>query len=275
MHNSTQKVALVTGVSSGIGKAIAERLSREGFRVFGTSRQLVLAMSLPGIEPLQLDVTQDDSVAAVVQTVMDRAGRIDLLVNNAGFGMYGGAEESSIEQANRLFDTNFFGGIRMIRAVLPHMRAQGRGRILNVSSVLGFLAAPYMAIYAASKHAMEGYSISLDHEIRHLGIRVVLVQPAYTKTSFEQSMVLPDQLMPEYTAERARMKVLVAKTMEEKGDLPDVVALEVLKAATDAQPKLRYTAGPLAKQLSILKRFAPASLMDGTLRKQMGLPRTH
>ena len=137
---------------------------------------------------LDLDVASDESVAAVVQQVIERFGRIDVLVNNAGIGSAGAAEESSVAQDQSVFDINVFGVIRMTKAVLPHMRAQGSGRIINISSVLGFVPAPYMAVYAASKHAVEGYSESVDHEVREHGVRVLLVEPAYTNTGFEANV---------------------------------------------------------------------------------------
>src|SRR5256714_13544088 len=150
------KIALVTGASSGIGEATANRLALAGFKVYGTSRRGVRS-DKRSFEMLSLDVNSDASVAAVVSEVMRREGRIDLLVNNAGFSTApAGAEESSIEQAQSIFDTNFFGMLRMTRAAVPHMRHQGSGRIINISSVFGFLPAPYMALYAASKHAVEG-----------------------------------------------------------------------------------------------------------------------
>src|SRR5882762_2601684 len=157
-----KSIALVTGASSGIGKATAERLATAGYKVYGTSRsgaqtgQRSFAM-------LPLDVTSDESVEAAVNELMRLEGRIDLLVNNAGFGVApAGAEESSIDQAKAIFETNFFGLIRMTRAVVPHMRRQGSGRIINIGSVLGFLSMPYGALYAATKHAVEGYSESLE-----------------------------------------------------------------------------------------------------------------
>src|SRR5947199_1124480 len=197
------KVALVTGASSGIGKATAERLAKAGFEVYGTSRRTAQAGER-SFDMLTLDVTSDASVEAAVAEVMQRSGRIDLLVNNAGFGVApAGAEESSIEQAKSIFDTNFFGIVRMTRAVVPRMRHQGRGRIINIGSVLGFLPAPYMALYAATKHAIEGYSESLDHELRTRGIRVSVVEPAYTKTHFDANFVQPDSKLDEYREARA------------------------------------------------------------------------
>src|SRR5947199_4500093 len=152
------KIALVTGASSGIGEATAERLAKAGYKVYGTSRRGART-GKRSFEMLSLDVTSDVSVEAAIAEVTRRDGRIDLLVNNAGFSVApAGAEESSIEQARSIFDTNFFGIVRMTRAVVPYMRYQGSGRIINIGSVLGFLPAPYMALYSATKHAVEGYS---------------------------------------------------------------------------------------------------------------------
>jgi NAD(P)-dependent dehydrogenase (short-subunit alcohol dehydrogenase family) len=160
-----QPIALVTGASSGIGEATAERLARAGYKIYGTSKRAAKAGQRP-FAMLSLDVTSDESVEAAVAELIRMEGRIDLLVNNAGFGVApGGAEESSLEQARAIFDTNFFGIVRMTRAVVPHMRHQGGGRIINIGSVLGFLPLPYGALYAATKHAVEGYSESLDHEL--------------------------------------------------------------------------------------------------------------
>jgi len=270
MSKIDKRVALVTGASSGIGQATAERLVKAGYKVYGTSRRGAQA-GQSSFEMLALDVTSDESVEAAVAELIQRESRIDLLVNNAGFGVApAGAEESSIEQAKSIFDTNFYGMVRMTRAVVPHMRKQGSGRILNIGSVLGFLPAPYMALYAATKHAVEGYSESLDHELRTRGIRVSTIQPAYTKTGFDSNLLEPDTKHDEYRKIRAvldnRVKVLV-----EEGDEPAVVADTVLKAAIAARPKLKYTAGGLACRLKFLRRFAPASLLDAGLRKELRL----
>ncbi len=264
------KIALVTGASSGIGQATAERLVKAGYKVYGTSRRVSPA-GQRSFEILPLDVTSDESVAAAVGEVIQRDGRIDLLVNNAGFSIApAGAEESSIEQAKSIFDTNFFGILRMTRAVLPHMRRQGSGRIINISSIFGFLPAPYMALYAATKHAIEGYSESLDHELRTLGIRVSLVEPANTSTPFDANLVPADSMLDDYREARSA----VAKRMTEmntEGDQPSVIADAVLKAATAQRPKLRYPAGAGASRLRFLRRFAPAGVLDGGLRKNLRL----
>ena len=264
------KIALVTGASSGIGKATAEQLAKAGYKVYGTSRRGTNS-GLQSFEMLALDVTSEESVAAAVTELIRREGRIDLLVNNAGFGVASaGAEESSIEQAKAIFDTNFFGLIRMTRAVVPHMRSQKSGRIINISSVLGFLPAPYMALYAATKHAVEGYSESLDHELRTRGIRVTMIQPAYTKTGFDANLLEPDNKLEEYRKIRVALDKKV-KELVESGDEPSVVAKAVVKAAIASKPKLRYTAGSLACRLKFLRRFAPAFLLDAGLRKDFQL----
>jgi len=264
------KIALVTGASSGIGEATARRLAMAGYEVYGTSRRAAQAGQRP-FEMLPLDVTSDESVEGAVGEVMRRQGRIDLLVNNAGFGVApAGAEERSIEQARAIFDTNFFGIVRMTRAVVPHMRRQGGGRIINIGSVLGFLPMPYGALYAATKHALEGYSESLDHELRTRGIRVSVVEPAYTKTRFDANVLEPDAKLEEYREIRAALEEVLKQLMA-RADEPGVVADVVLEAAGAARPKLRYTAGGLASRLRWLRRFAPARLVDAGIRKDLGL----
>ncbi|MDP9423407.1 MAG: oxidoreductase [Pseudomonadota bacterium] len=263
-------VAIVTGASGGIGRATAIALKQAGFAVFGTSRRPADAPA-HGITMLACDVTDEVSVAGLVDDVLARAGRIDLLVNNAGIGLLGGAEESSIEQARALFDVNLFGVIRVTNAVLPAMRRQGRGRIVNLSSILGLIPSPYNALYASTKHAVEGYSESLDHELREFGIRVVLVEPGATSTSFEENLTRPDRLLPVYDTTRPKMEALMREWVE-AGDAPEIVADAVVKAATAPTPKLRYSAGKQAGQLSLLRRFVPAAAFDRSVRKQMGLP---
>lgn len=268
MSKNSIGVALVTGASTGIGEATAERLAKAGYMVFGTSRRVAPAGQRP-FEMLTLDVTSDVSVDALVKELIRRAGRIDLLVNNAGFGVApAGAEESSIEQARAIFDTNFFGVVRMTRAVVPYMRQQGKGRIINMGSVLGFLPMPYGALYSATKHAIEGYSESLDHELRTRGIRVSVIEPAYTNTPFDVNLLEADAKLDEYREVRSvvhqRGKELMANAQG-----PSVVADTVLKAAVAAHPKLRYTPPGLASRLGLLRRFAPSGLVDAALRKDL------
>jgi NAD(P)-dependent dehydrogenase (short-subunit alcohol dehydrogenase family) len=259
-------VVLVTGVSSGIGRAVADAFAAKGFEVFGTSRNPRTTEPVAGVELVQLDVTDDASVTAAVSTVVQRAGRIDIVVNNAGAGVFGAAEETSIAQAQQLFETNFFGLVRVTREVLPYLRAQRSGRIINVGSVLGFLPSPYGSLYAASKHAVEGYSESLDHETREFGVRVVVVEPGYTNTSFEANAADADSPLESYEAIREHVKQVITESLH-AGDDPAVVARVVVKAATSRTPKLRYPAGPLARRLAFLKKFAPAGMLDNGIRK--------
>jgi short-subunit dehydrogenase len=220
---------------------------------------------------LDLDVASDESVRSLVGEVIERFGRIDVLVNNAGVGAVGAGEESSINQAKEVFDINVFGLMRMTNAVLPHMRAQGSGRVVNVSSVLGLIPAPFTAVYAATKHAVEGYSESVDHELREHGVRMLLVEPAYTSTSFEASSLPPDSPLPIYAAQREIARDVLATALRTADD-PDVVAKVIVAASTDSKPKLRYTAGSMARRVSLLRRFVPSRVFDSQLRKLNRLP---
>lgn len=264
------KIALVTGASSGIGEATANRLAKAGYKVYGTSRRGA-RRGQQSYEMLTLDVTKEQSVEAAVNELIRLEGRIDLLVNNAGFSVApAGAEESSMEQARAVFETNFFGIVRMTRAVVPHMRQEGSGRIINIGSVLGLLPMPFMALYSASKHAVEGYSESLDHELRTRGIRVSIIEPAYTKTNFDAHSLAPDAKLDIYQEVREALDKRLTEIMATADD-PGIVADVVLKAANAAHPKLRYTAGSTAGRLRLLRRFAPARVLDAGIRKDLQL----
>ena len=265
MTTKTRPVALVTGASSGIGAAASLALVDAGFEVVGTSRRTANVTPRKGVSFIDLDVASDEAVTTAVQQVIERFGRIDVLVNNAGVGSIGAAEETSVAQAQGVFDINVFGVMRMVKEVLPHMRAQGRGRIISLSSVQGFIPAPYMAVYGASKHAVEGYSESLDHEVREYGVRALLVEPAYTRTGFEANSAKPDMPLQAYADQRHVFDRLMAEAIKD-GDDPAVVAKAIVAAATDAKPKLRYTAGPMAGRARIL-RFVPAWAFDRQIRK--------
>ncbi|GIU02808.1 oxidoreductase [Shewanella morhuae] len=264
MNKKNAGIALVTGASSGIGLVTAQALVKAGYQVFGTSRKAVA--STTDITMLVCDVTDEASVQDLVNEVVKQAGRIDLVVNNAGVGLLGGAEESTIAQVQRLFDVNVFGVARVINAVLPIMRAQKGGRIINMSSILGLIPSPFNAYYASTKHAIEGYSESLDHEVRGFGIRVVLVQPGVTRTAFEENLTRADQTIAIYAEGRARSESLMRKWVE-GGDDPQVVADTVVKAATDTKPSLRYSAGKQSGQVRALRRYLPSGIFDKIMRK--------
>ena len=263
---TTRPVALVTGASSGIGKETARAMVAAGFEVIGTGRKTSGLTPPAGVTYLDLDVASDDSATAAVEEVIDRFGRIDVLVNNASIGSAGAVEENSVSQAQSILNINVLGVIRMTKAVLPHMRAQGGGRVINVSSVLGLVPQPYMAIYVASKHAIEGYSGSLDHEVREHGVRVLLVEPFNTNTPFDANVVRADSPLPIYAEQRRIFDDVLAAAVR-GGDDPAVVGKTIVAAGTDRKPKLRYPAGPRAGRISVLRRIVPARTFDKSVRK--------
>jgi NAD(P)-dependent dehydrogenase (short-subunit alcohol dehydrogenase family) len=266
---SQSSVVVVTGVSSGIGRITAERFAKQGCRVFGTVRSVAKAKPLPGVELVELDVRDEASVTHGIQKIIDQAKRIDVLVNNAGVTLLGAAEETSIDEAQTLFDTNLFGILRVIKAVLPHMREQRSGRIVNVSSVLGFLPAPYMALYSASKHAIEGLSESLDHEVRNFGIRVALVEPSFTKTKLDLNAPQTASRIPDYGNELRVVSQAIHGNVQ-KAPEPDGVAAAIVDAALGGW-KMRHTPKGEASLLAKLRRFMPAGPVEKGLRKTFGL----
>jgi short-subunit dehydrogenase len=270
MKQITQKTALITGASSGIGKLTALALSKAGYRVIGTSRSAKPDEMRDGIRMIACDVTSSASVAVAVAQAHTELGHIDLLINNAGVGITGAAEESSIEQVQALFETNFHGVVRVTNAVLPIMRSQENGRILNVGSGLGLIPAPYSAYYSATKHAIEGYSESLDHEVREFGVRVSVIEPGATQTSFEASTTLADCPITVYNVSRAKYLAAFDKAMK-LADTAESVAQTIVLAARDKSPQLRYASGKSARQGAFARRFLPRSLFDKILHKQFGL----
>jgi short-subunit dehydrogenase len=263
-------VALVTGASSGIGEATANRLLAEGYRVYGTSRRGAGA-GKRAFPLLALDVNEDASVTAAIDELLRREGRIDLLVNNAGFGLGPvSAEESSIKQVRALFETNVLGVIRVTHAVLPAMRKQRSGRILNVGSGLGVIPAPFNAHYSATKHAIEGYSGSLDHETRQFGVRVSVIQPGVTRSAFDTGVVPGDKLLRDYDESRRKYLVAYEKALA-AADTAQSVAETIYRAASDPKPRLRYASGKVARQGAFARRFVPAELFDRILHRQFGL----
>lgn len=266
---STSTVVVITGVSSGIGRAAAENFVKQGCQVFGTVRKLAKAPALPGVELVEMDVGDDASVQRAIESIIARSKRIDVFVNNAGTAMIGAVEETAVAEAASLFDTNVLGILRTVKAVLPHMRAQHSGRIVNVSSVLGFLPAPYMGLYSASKHAVEGLSESLDHELRQFGIRVSLVEPHFTRTNLDANSAYASAPIAAYDRERTLAANAVADSVNGAPG-PDGVANTIVEAALGAW-RMRRTPGGQASLLSKLRRFMPAGPVDASLRKSFGL----
>jgi NAD(P)-dependent dehydrogenase (short-subunit alcohol dehydrogenase family) len=261
MAASRNKVALVTGASSGIGRACAELLAARGYRVYGASRRPAASS---GVEPISIDVRDDASVRDAVATVIAREGRIDIVVNNAGIAIAGAVEDTSIEEARDQFDVNFFGVLRVCRAVLPVMREQRSGYVVNVGSIGGLVAIPYQGIYSASKFALEGFSESLRLEVSGLGVHVVLIEPGDHRTGLtgNRRMTVDSQINPVYT-DRFRRAVERMAADEQNGPEPETVARLLLRIVTSPQPRLRYTVGPIPERAAIwVKRLMPYSLVE-------------
>ncbi|RKP49758.1 oxidoreductase [Pararobbsia silviterrae] len=264
-----QKVVLITGASSGIGDATARALAGAGYRVFGGVRAPGATSAIPGVEFVEMDVKDDDSVRSAVDDVLKRAGRIDVLVNNAGVSLVGPVEATSDAEVAALFDVNVFGVLRVVRAVLPSMRREKSGLIVNISSVLGFLPAPFMGLYASSKHALEGLSESLDHEVRGFGVRVMLVEPSFTRTKLDINATRTASVITDYeTALHASVDAVQQQVSN--APPPDSVAKSIL-ATVEGTYRLRRPADGRAKLLTFLRRFAPAPQVDKSLRKAFGL----
>jgi NAD(P)-dependent dehydrogenase (short-subunit alcohol dehydrogenase family) len=253
------RTAIVTGASSGIGGAIAKALENVGYKVYGTSRT--------NPQFLKLDVRDEVNCIQLVEQMIKDSGRIDVLVNNAGYALLGAVADTKLKDVQDNLNTNFFGVLRMTKAVLPHMLAAKAGRIVNVSSIAGFMPVPFMASYAASKHALEGYSESLDHEVRSRGIRSILIEPGFVKTKIGESMVETILAKSDFLPSVAAFKAMMEASLNSASP-PDDVAAIVLTALSSQNPKLRYTVGKDAGRLKALRRYMPTALFDRSLRKQ-------
>lgn len=262
-------VALVTGASSGIGRATALELLRTGYTVYGTARNIesLDAVQAAGGNVLAMDVTKEHDVARAVETIAEAHGRIDVLVNNAGYGLYGAAEDVPIEDARYQFEVNLFGPARLTQLVLPYMRAQHGGTIVNVSSMGGQITFPLGAWYHASKHALEAYSDALRMEVAPFGIRVVIVQPGLIKTEFGG---VSSRAVREYSGNGPYGELAESfarsteRSYEEQGRSsdPSVVAKAILKAVESRHPKTRYVVGRMARPLITLDAVLPDRAFD-------------
>jgi short-subunit dehydrogenase len=264
-----QKVVLITGASSGIGQATAQLLTKRGFKVFGTSRKPDKAKAAD-FEMLQLDVCSDESVNACVQVLMERAGRMDVLINNAGYYIAGAIEETTISEAKAQFETYFFGVARMVNAVLPIMRQQRSGHIINISSPGGFAAVPFHGFYCASKHALEGYTETLRYELKPLNIRVSIVQSGAVRTEAVNSMQPVAHSIDDYAPVRNRV-VESFKKFQQTGLAPTFVATTIYRIIESKSPRLRYRVGIQSKLLPIMRSILPEALFESGARSTFKL----
>ena len=271
-------VALVTGASSGIGEDTAHKLRALGYIVYGAARRTdrLQALTTDGIRPLAMDVTDDASMSSGVNRILEETGRIDVLVNNAGYGSYGAIEDVPINEARRQFEVNLFGLARLTQLVTPHMRAQGSGTIINISSMGGKLTTPLGGWYHATKYAVEALSDALRMELRPFGIDVVVVEPGGIRT--EWGAIAADHL--EATADgsayadqiRAVAGAMRSESNQRHYSPPMVIARTVGKIVTARRPRTRYAVGFLAKPLIAVRRVLPDRAFDRIIGAAFGFP---
>ena len=259
------QTVLVTGASSGIGQATAQLLAERGFNVFGTARKPAAAKS-SNVTMVALDVRSDDSVKRCVEQVQAQAGRVDVLVNNAGYALMSAAEETSIDEAKAQLETNFFGAVRMVNAVLPGMRKAGAGKIINIGSLAGITAIPFSAFYTASKFAIDGYSEALWHEVRPFGIHVTVLEPGFIHTKIGETTQTAAAPLAPYNGVRQRVTAALARQVEH-GIAPEKVAATVLRAIESRNPKLRYRVGTDAAWIPRMKSVMPWPLFAVGVRR--------
>ena len=267
--DNARTVVLVSGASSGIGRATAERLAQNNFHVFAGVRRPPSASFGSAVVPITLDVTDEDSVREAVQAVLAQAGRIDVLVNNAGISLIGAIEETTTAQASAVLDTNFLGVLRLTRAVLPAMREQGQGRIINVSSIAGISPGPFMGIYSASKHALEALSEVLDQEVRIFGVRVAVIEPGFVRTHIDASARRAEAHVQAYEPQRERVAGGFGEQVDRAQD-PAKVA-EVIEHAIRAPGFRRYLVGRDAKLAFRLRTWLPRAIFDKLVRMSFRL----
>ena len=254
-------VALVTGASSGIGASCAGLLARQGYRVYGASRSAASAQE--GVLPLCMDVTSDDSVRVACDSLLQRERRIDVLINSAGMGIAGALEDTSPGEAHEELEVNLIGVLRVCRAVLPVMRGQGSGHIVNIGSIGGLIAIPYQGLYSASKFALGGLTECLRMEVKRFGVRVVIIEPGDHRTGFTKNRRMAGST--ENSAYRAEFRTAVERMAadEQAGPSPDRVARLVYRVIQKRNPRLRYTTGPMSQRCAAwLKRYLPHALME-------------
>lgn len=260
---SKDQVVLVTGASSGLGQAIAQRLVREGYTVFGTFQPSV-PYHCAEYETLPLELTDQASIDGCVDTLLARAGRVDILINNAGCSALAASEETSPELVEKIFAINVLGTVHLINRVLPVMRRQRHGRIINITSVTGCVGMSLFSAYSASKHALEGYTEALRMEVRRFGIHVSIVAPGHLDTPLVHNIFAPDRPLPEYAAHREHVR---AQSYKLQGSAPQGVASLVLRVLRSESPRLRYAAGMDSQFMFWAKRWLPTALVEWALSR--------
>ncbi len=259
------KTILITGASSGIGQVTAQLLAQRGYTVFGASRNSARLEQTSNLMMRPLDVRSDESIRKCVNNIIEQTGRLDVLINNAGYELAGAIEETSIEEAESQFATNLFGVMRMVEAVLPLMRQQRSGQIINIGSIVGLVPVPFLGVYSASKFAVEGYTEILRHEVRPFNIRVSLIEPGFIKTNLARNRQYAANHISDYGPWRQRAYDAI-RQYEEKAAEPTLVAECVLRIIENGSPKLRYRVGQDALTNTRLRRFLPEVLFERGVR---------
>ena len=236
------KVILITGATSGIGLILASHLHKKGFKVYGTSRMPEKYRNMLPFELLELDITSGESIRQCISTLLSKTNKIDGLINNAGIGICGSAEETSIEQAYNQVETNFWGAVKMTRAVLPAMRQQRSGTIITVGSLAGLIGVPFQSYYSASKHALEGFFKSLRIEVRPFNINISVIEPGFFKTNLHNAFDYAEPTIADYEPLR-KSALPVFSTSIEKADSPESVARIALKILNSTNPGFSYRVG--------------------------------
>jgi NAD(P)-dependent dehydrogenase (short-subunit alcohol dehydrogenase family) len=274
-NNQRALVAVVTGSTGGIGLATSLALARNGYLTYATMRNLAKGDSVQSvadkqhlpIRVVQLDVTDENSIKSAIQSILSQTGRIDLLVNNAGYGLTGALEDIGIDEIKAQYETNLYGVIRVTQEVLPIMRKQGSGRIINISSGAGRFGFPGGSAYVSSKFALEGLTESMAYELEQFGIKTVLVEPGFVRTNFGDNMVIAQKAQDPnspYSQMMQMMSSIRGKMLENASDA-DLVAEVVVEAATAKEPNLRYLAGKDVQQMVAAKK----SMSDEEFQKMM------
>lgn len=270
-----KKVIIITGASSGMGKVTAEKLIKEGHSVYTAARRVNLMDDLKSLggHPVQLDITKDEDIQHLVNHVIEKEGKIDVLINNAGYAIYGSVEETTIEDARRQFEVNIFGLGRLTQLVLPQMRKQKSGKIINISSMGGKMYTPLGAWYHATKHALEGWSDCLRIELKEFNIDVVLIEPGIITTEFGDVMISP-MVKRSGSGPYAKIASAMAKASQASykkggGSDPSVIANVISKAIATSKPKTRYVAGKMAKPMIWLRTYLGDRLFDKIIMSQV------
>lgn len=268
------KTILVTGASSGMGWDFAKALAEKGYTVYAAARRVERMSSLRafGITPIKMDITQEDDIKACVDFIQSQSGGIDILINNAGFGLFGAMEQTPIDDAKYQFEVNLFGLARLTQSVLPYMRNQRAGKIINISSVGGKIYSPLGSWYHATKHALEGWSDCLRLELKQFNIDVVIIQPGAIATEFNE--VMSDHLNTHSAeGEYASLSKALDNAQQDAGKIaspPSVITRLVLKAVSSSKPKTRYAAGTYAKPLLFVRRWFSDRVFDRAIMSILG-----